>query len=146
MGRDSSVGIATRYGLDGPAIESRWGARFSATVQTDPGAHLASCAMGTWSFQGVKRSGRGVDHPPHLAPLGLRGLFYGELFFCLYLYLMQRCALRLTSQINVVSPTLYIEYLHPCDFVTRAIQDYFIVGCPSVPGERIFNVKLSVCV
>ena len=25
MGRDSSVGIATRYRLDGPGIESRWG-------------------------------------------------------------------------------------------------------------------------
>jgi hypothetical protein len=24
-GRDSAVGIATRYGLDGPGIESRWG-------------------------------------------------------------------------------------------------------------------------
>ena len=36
-GRDSSVGIATRYGLDGPGIESRWGARFSAPVQTGPG-------------------------------------------------------------------------------------------------------------
>jgi len=23
--RDSSVGLATRYGLDGPGIESRWG-------------------------------------------------------------------------------------------------------------------------
>ena len=32
VGRDSSVGIATRYGLDGPGIESRWGARFSAPV------------------------------------------------------------------------------------------------------------------
>ena len=28
MGRDSSVGIATRYGLDGPRIESRWGRDF----------------------------------------------------------------------------------------------------------------------
>ena len=26
-GRDSSAGIATRYGLDGPGIESRWGGR-----------------------------------------------------------------------------------------------------------------------
>ena len=26
--RDSSVGIATRYGLDGPVIESRWGEIF----------------------------------------------------------------------------------------------------------------------
>jgi hypothetical protein len=25
VGRDSSVGIATGYGLDGPGIESRWG-------------------------------------------------------------------------------------------------------------------------
>ena len=25
VGRDSAVGIATRYGLDGPGIESRWG-------------------------------------------------------------------------------------------------------------------------
>ena len=28
MGRDSSVGIATHYGLDGPGIESRWGRDF----------------------------------------------------------------------------------------------------------------------
>ena len=33
QGRDNSVGIATRYELDGPGIESRWeGARFSAPV------------------------------------------------------------------------------------------------------------------
>ena len=64
MGRDSSVGIATRYGLDGQGIESRWGARFSAPVQTGPGAHPASCTKGTGSFPGVKRPGRGADHPP----------------------------------------------------------------------------------
>ena len=63
-GRDSSVGIATRYGLDGPEIESRrGGARFSAHAQTGPEAHPASCTMGTGSFPGVKRPGRGVDHP-----------------------------------------------------------------------------------
>jgi hypothetical protein len=28
MGRDSSVGIVTRYRLDGPGIESRWGRGF----------------------------------------------------------------------------------------------------------------------
>ena len=63
MGRDSSVGIATRYGLDGPGIESRWGERFSASVQTGPGSHPASYTMGTGSFPGVKRPGRGVDYP-----------------------------------------------------------------------------------
>jgi len=40
------------------------GARFSATVQTGPGAHPVSYTMGTGSFPGVKRPGRGVDHPP----------------------------------------------------------------------------------
>jgi hypothetical protein len=63
VGRDSSVGIATGYGLDGPGIESRWGARFFAHVQTGPEAHPASCTMGTGSFPGVKRPGRGADHP-----------------------------------------------------------------------------------
>ena len=33
----SVVGIATGYELDGPGIETRWGARFSAPVQTGPG-------------------------------------------------------------------------------------------------------------
>ena len=67
-GPGSVVGIATGYGLDGTGIESRWGARFSAPVQTGPGAHPASCTIGTGSFPGVKRLERGVDHPPHLAP------------------------------------------------------------------------------
>jgi hypothetical protein len=42
---------------------TRWGARFSAHVQTGPGAHPASCTMGNGSFPGVKRPGRGADHP-----------------------------------------------------------------------------------
>jgi hypothetical protein len=64
VGRDSSVGIATRYELNSPGIESRWGARFSASVQIGSGAYPASCTMGTGSFPGVKRPGLGVDHPP----------------------------------------------------------------------------------
>ena len=64
VGRDSSVGIATRYGLDGPGIESRWGASFPAPVLTGPGVHPASYAMSTRSFQGLKRQERGADHPP----------------------------------------------------------------------------------
>ena len=63
-GPGSVVGIATGYGLDGPGIESRWGVRFSAPVQTGPGAHPASCTRGIGSFLGVK-SGRGVTLTPH---------------------------------------------------------------------------------
>ena len=86
--RDSSVGIATRYGLDGPGIESRWGAKLSARVHIGYESHTASCTMGNGSFLGVKQPGRGVDHPPHLGSrikkeesytsthrLGLRSLF-----------------------------------------------------------------------
>ena len=57
LGRNNSVGIATRYGLDGPGIESRWEARFSAPVLTGPGAHLASSTMGTCALPGVKATG-----------------------------------------------------------------------------------------
>jgi hypothetical protein len=63
-GPGSSVSIATGYGVDGPGIESQWGARFSASFQTGPGAHPASCTMGPGSFPGVE-SGRGVTLTPH---------------------------------------------------------------------------------
>jgi hypothetical protein len=72
-GRGNSVCIATRYELDGPVIESRWGARSSAPVQTGPEAYPASCTMGTGSFPGVKRPGRGADHPPHLSAKVMKG-------------------------------------------------------------------------
>jgi len=51
---NSSVSTATRYGLEGPGIESRWGTGFSAPVQIGTGAHSASCTMGTGSFCGVE--------------------------------------------------------------------------------------------
>jgi hypothetical protein len=51
-----------RYGLDGPGIESRCGRHFPHPSRPAPGAHPASCTMGTRSFSGVKRLGRGVDY------------------------------------------------------------------------------------
>ena len=73
-GPGSAVGIATGYGLDGLWIDSRWGAKFSAPVQTGPGAHPASCTMGTGSFSGVK-SCRGMTLTPHplLVPWSWKG-------------------------------------------------------------------------
>jgi hypothetical protein len=41
------VSIVTYYKLDGLGIESQWGARFYAPVQTGPGAQPASCMMGS---------------------------------------------------------------------------------------------------
>jgi len=72
-GPGSVVGIATGYVLDGPGIESQWEARFSAPVQTGPGAHPASFTMDTGSFP-VAKSGRGVTLTPHplLVPLVMK--------------------------------------------------------------------------
>ena len=66
VGRVSSVVIATRYGLDGPWIESRWRRDFPHPPRPGLGPTQPPI-MGTGSFPGVKRPGRGVDHPPHLA-------------------------------------------------------------------------------
>jgi len=44
------------------------GGRITAPVPTGPGAYPSSYTMGTGSFPRVKQPGRGVDHPPHLAP------------------------------------------------------------------------------
>jgi len=62
-GPASSVGIATELQAGRSGIEYRWG-RVFPPVQTGPGAHPASCKMGTEFFPGVK-SGRGVTLTLH---------------------------------------------------------------------------------
>jgi len=68
VGRDSSVGIVTRYGLDGLGIESRWGRDFphlsrpalkltQPTIQWVPGLS-----------RGSSRWGVALTTHPHLAP------------------------------------------------------------------------------
>jgi hypothetical protein len=60
VGRDSSIGIATSYGLDGPGIESRWGRDFQhpsrpalgptqPPIQWVPGVFTGGKAAGAWS-------------------------------------------------------------------------------------------------
>ena len=57
VGRDSSVDIATRYRLDGPGIESRWGRDFPHPSPPVLGAHPASYIMGTGFFLWGKAAG-----------------------------------------------------------------------------------------
>jgi hypothetical protein len=68
VGRDSSVGTATRYraGRSGDRIPVL-GARFSAPVQTGPLRGTLSFLYNGYrvSSPGVKRPGRGADHPPY---------------------------------------------------------------------------------
>jgi len=46
-GRESSIGITTRYGLEGQVIESRWGREIFCARPDRPWGHAASCKMGT---------------------------------------------------------------------------------------------------
>ena len=72
--RDSSVGIASGYGIDGPRIESRCGRGFphqsrQALVPTKPPVQRVPGLS-----PGVKLPGRGVEQPPtssaEVNPLG----------------------------------------------------------------------------
>ena len=64
MSRDSSVGIATRYGLVSPGIESRWGRDFPHPSRPAVGPTQPPIQWVPDLFRGVKRPGRGADHPP----------------------------------------------------------------------------------
>ena len=64
MGRDSSVGIATGYGLDGPGIEYRWGRDFPHPSRPSLRPTQPSMQWVPGLCRGGKRPRRGVDHPP----------------------------------------------------------------------------------
>ena len=63
-GPGSSVGIATGYGLDGPRIESRWGAEIFRTCPDRPWGPTSLLYNGYRVFPGEK-NGRGVRLTPH---------------------------------------------------------------------------------
>ena len=64
MGRDSSVGIATLYGLDGPGIEYRWARDLPhpCSLALDPTQPPSEWVLGP--FPGGKAVGHGVNDPP----------------------------------------------------------------------------------
>jgi hypothetical protein len=67
MGRDSSVGTATRYGMDSPGIEKKnpCGGEIFRTRPDRPWVQFSLPHNGyRVFFPGVKRPGRGVNYPP----------------------------------------------------------------------------------
>jgi hypothetical protein len=63
-GRDSSIGIATRYGLDGAGIESRWGRDFPHPSRPALGPIQPPMQWVTGLYPGDKAS-RGVVLTTH---------------------------------------------------------------------------------
>jgi len=61
--RYSAVGLATRYGLEGPGIESRWGRDFPHPFRSALAPNQTMGTMGTVSFLGVA-----LTTHNHLAP------------------------------------------------------------------------------
>ena len=75
------LSTATRYGLDGPGIESRWGRDFPhpstpALGSTRPPIQWVPCLL--------KRPGRGVDHLLHLSPRLKKEYGYTPTPLCLH--------------------------------------------------------------
>jgi len=67
VGRDSLVSIATRYAMDGPGIESRWGRGFPHPSRQAVRSTQTAIKGVSGLFPEVKRPERGVDRPPLVA-------------------------------------------------------------------------------
>jgi hypothetical protein len=64
VGRGSSVGIVTRYGLHGPGIAFRWRQYFPHASRPVLGPTHPYVQWVTGHSRGVIRPGREADHPP----------------------------------------------------------------------------------
>ena len=126
------------------------GARFSAPVQTGPGAHTASCTMGTGSFpgggEGKERPGRDLGPSPPSSAVGHERveLYLYSLWAVRPVQSLSACtrgALYLYASgvehlvcAKINSPFAYFRSVHNVvSIVTRAIRG-------SIPGrsKRLF--------
>jgi hypothetical protein len=105
------VSIATRYGMGGQGIESRWGEIFCTLSDRPWGPPTPLYDAYRVSFPGVKRPGRGVDHPlPSSAEVKERVELYlpsptGSSCFLqdeLYIYLIFNWSRAPTNRLNAI--------------------------------------------
>jgi hypothetical protein len=122
-GQRSRYSDSLRDGRSGDRLPV--GARFSAPVHIGPGAHPAPYTMGTGSFPGGKRSGRGVDYPSLsnaevkervglylYSPSGPSWFVLGRTVSLPCFYLPIWCAIPLLCNICITlnSPTCFGQY------------------------------------
>ena len=120
VGRDSSVGIATPYGLDGPGIEYRWGRDFPHPSRPTLGPtqpHI-EWVLGVlpcgWSGRGVPLTTHSHLSPrlkkecsyTSTPPLGFSGLFLGDLY--LYFYMFQLSTKTGTCSRNEIKKNTFV--------------------------------------
>jgi hypothetical protein len=146
VGRDSSVGTANRYGLDSPGIESRWEI-FHTRPERPWGPPNLLYDGYRVSFPGVKRPGRGVDHPPPssaevkervelylYSPLSLHGLLQGELYFNFTTLITS-----LSSHLWKLSPRLEVRTLAGYSTLTGLWDGRFSFRIPT--GARYVSTE-----
>jgi hypothetical protein len=135
VGHDSLVGTVTRYGLDGPGIESRLARDFSYPSKLTLGPTQPHIEWSTGWFSGINRSGRGVGHPfplvPRLGkewnytstlPTGHRG-FYGKFH------------LTFTQRVNSI-PVVCVLFIHMHIYEYIYIYIYLCTRLYAFPSPR----------
>ena len=68
LGRDCAVPIATRYGLDGPEIECRWGQDFPQSSRPTQGPTQRSVQWVTGHCRGLSNRDLVLTTQHHLPP------------------------------------------------------------------------------
>ena len=108
------------------------GVRFSAPVQTGPGAHPTSCTMCTGSFPEVK-SGRGVTLTPHplLVPWSRKSSA---------IHLLLLWALRHVQSLSACTRVHFTFRFHG-----RITEDLSLLGCYFVKTGKQFRLYCVDC-
>ena len=122
MRQDSSVGIATCYGMEGAGIESRWGRDFLHPSR--PALRPTSLLYNGYRvLPGGKRPGHGAVHKPHHSA-GVKER--------VKLYLYSLSALVVCFRVKCISLFIYL-FMGPGSSVGIA-TDYGLDGPGSNPG------------
>jgi hypothetical protein len=124
------------------------GSRFSASLQTGPGAHQASYTMGTSSLPGLKRVSHYVNHHLHLAqmlkeeysythPLCLHGMLQGE-FYLLPSHKPVHSTVTMELELGIPSEWSYSR----TDVILRTVLHIkFYCRRESLMSMRVFKLR-----
>jgi hypothetical protein len=135
VGRDSSVGMATRYVLDGLGIECRWGRDFPHPSRQTLGPSQLHAQWLQGLFPGGKAAGRGVGHPP---PSGAEVTERVELHIChpgplwrvmWWSSLLLLLLLLLSSSSSLLRRVFTLMYLKQTTFLGYTVPQLFCAHC-----------------